>query len=98
LLKTHGIDFRLSAGNKRPSFDLIEQIVMMKHCDVGVATVHSRDAELAAVDPADSVLDVELDQASFRHSLYRVVQRPSHSESMVTASVMAYLPAGIASI
>jgi alkyl sulfatase BDS1-like metallo-beta-lactamase superfamily hydrolase len=32
LLKTHGIDFRLSAGNKCPSFDLIQQIVMMKHC------------------------------------------------------------------
>jgi hypothetical protein len=40
---------------------------MVKHCQVGVTTVRSRDAELAAVDASDSVLDVELDQASFRH-------------------------------
>jgi hypothetical protein len=75
LLETHGINFRLPAANKRPSFDLIQKIVMMKHCDVGVTTVRSRDAELAAVDPADSVLDVELDQASFRHLLYGIVHQ-----------------------
>src|SRR5215831_11591843 len=67
LLKTHGIDFRLSARNKRLAFDLIEPIVVMKHCDVRVTTARSRDAELTTVEPADSMRDVELDQASFRH-------------------------------
>src|SRR5215470_4094354 len=75
LLKTHGIDFCLSARNKRLAFDLIEPIVVMKHCDVRVTTARSRDAELTTVEPADSVLDVELDQASFRHLLYSVAHQ-----------------------
>src|SRR6202049_310080 len=33
LLKMHGIDFRLSAGNKRLALDLVQPIVMMKHRD-----------------------------------------------------------------
>ena len=43
------------ACDNAPAFDLVQPIVMMKHCEVGVTTVHSRDAELAAVDPANSV-------------------------------------------
>jgi hypothetical protein len=59
LLETRGIDFRLSARNKRLAFDLVKPIVMVNHGDVGVTAIRSCDAELAAVDPADSVLDVE---------------------------------------
>src|SRR4029077_9601763 len=70
LLETHGVDFRLSAPNKRFAFELIQPIVVMKHRDVRVTAVRSRDSELAAVDPANPVLDVELDQAAFGHLLY----------------------------
>src|SRR5215470_19713010 len=75
LLKTHGIDFRLSAGNKRLSFDLKQPIVVMKHRDIRVTAVCARDAELAAVEPADPVLDVELDHAPFRHLLDRIAHQ-----------------------
>src|SRR6266436_9999881 len=75
LLKTHGVDFRLSARNKRFALDLIQPIAVMKHRDIGVTTIHPCDSELAAVEPADAVLDVELDQAPFRHLLYRVAHQ-----------------------
>jgi hypothetical protein len=38
LLETHGVGFRLSACDKRPAFDLVQPIVMMKHRDVGSTT------------------------------------------------------------
>jgi len=75
LLETHAVDFRLSARDKRLAFDLIQSIVMMKHSDVRVTTAHPHDAELAAVESADSVPDIELDQAPFRHLLYRVAHQ-----------------------
>src|SRR6516164_3626913 len=47
----------------------------MEHRDVRVTAGRSRDTELAAVDPANPVLDVELDQAAFGHLLYRTADQ-----------------------
>jgi len=75
LLETHGVDFRLPARNKRFAFDLIQPIATMKYGDVRVTAARPRDAELPAVGPADSVRDIELDQAPFRHLLYCVAHQ-----------------------
>jgi hypothetical protein len=52
LLEAHRLNFRLPAGDKRVALDLIEAVIPVEQRHVGVATVRSGDAQLAAVHSA----------------------------------------------
>src|SRR5215468_9810502 len=67
LVKDHRVDLRVAPGNKRFALDLIEPFLVQERRHVGVTAVRTRDAELPAVNPADAVLDVELDLAALGH-------------------------------
>src|SRR5438477_911053 len=75
LLEDHGVDLRLAACNKRLALDLIEPLLVQKHRPVGITTVLPGEPELAAVGAADTVRNVELDHAAFRHRLDRMADQ-----------------------
>lgn len=70
LLEPDGIG-RTVAGHV--ALDLVEALLVVEDRDRGMAAVRGLDAQLTAEHPADAVGNVELDHASLRQRLDRMV-------------------------
>jgi hypothetical protein len=77
LLEPDGIG-RAVAGHL--SLDLVEALLVIEHRDRGMAAVRGPDAQLTAEHPADAVGNVELDLASLRQRLDRMVDHGAFLE------------------
>jgi hypothetical protein len=64
LLEAHRVNFRLPPGDKGVALDLLEAVIPVEQRHVRVATARSGDAQLPAIDSANTMRNVEFDRAT----------------------------------